>query len=211
MMIEHNADPLLHNNRGYGAHSISYFNDFHEASLYLAEAGMRKAIETLDYRNMQIMVQDGASVNTQTSTGATALMVACHAGEEDMVRWLLNHPHTQTDFQENDGWTAMMFAVYFNHLNIIQLLMDHGVDLGVLNFAGQTALSLAELHDRVEAAAMLKERITLIESRQQEIDHGNESEEVQKKITESAASGSGDGSIRAEVKEPAAKPSWKLW
>jgi ankyrin repeat protein len=166
MLLDHNADPLLSNDQGYGAHSMAHFNNFREIADYIAAAGLQRAIRNGDLTSARVMIQDGAPVNTQTEVGATVLMVAAHAGDLDLVTWLLNHPHIQPDFQESDGWTAVMFAAFFDHPEVVRALLDHGIDLGVRTVHQQTVLDLAQTHGRQQVVQVLRERLALLEDHQ---------------------------------------------
>lgn len=98
-LLNNNADPLIHNNKNYGAHALAYFNNHKEQSQYIAEVALRRAILASDLHSMMLMIQDGANVNLQTDQGATALIVAAHAGQAGVVRWLLAVPGIMPDFQ----------------------------------------------------------------------------------------------------------------
>ena len=216
LMLEANADPLISKTDGYAAHSIAYFNQFQELSAYIAEVGLRRSIQSGDIKAMLVMVADGANVNTQTPAGATALMVACHAGDRDLVSLLLSRPDIHPDFQENDGWTALMFAAYFDHPEIVQILLNHGIDLSVRNVHGQTALSLAQEFGRADVVRVIEERVAYINDiqaqQQQQQEQGQSKEAVQSVKTTDSTTGTttaAEGAIHTE-KKPASK-GWSLF
>lgn len=164
MLIENNADPLQANEQGFGAHGIAFIKEHRDIMNYLVAAGLRRAIQNGDLAAARVMIQDGAPVNLQTETGATALMIAAHAGDLGLVTWLLGHPEIRPDFQEADGWTAVMFAAFFDHAPVVRALLDHGIDLNVRNVRGETVFDLALLHQRAGVVAVLNERLALLQA-----------------------------------------------
>ena len=44
---------------------------------------------------------------------------------------------------DSQGWTPLMLAVYFDHIEIIKLLISHGADTGLKNIDGKTATTFA--------------------------------------------------------------------
>ena len=89
-------------------------------------------------------VRAGANPNTPNSQGVTALMLLAQTGEADAVRDLLLDG-ADVNWQENDGWTALMFAVHDERLETFQLLLAaSGVNLTLQNKHGQTCLDIAK-------------------------------------------------------------------
>ncbi len=129
------------------------------ASSLIVNVGLVRAIQTLDYYAMFLMIDAGANVNTQTQQGATALIVAAHEGQGNVVQRLLARRDIRPDFQEKDGWSATMFAAHKNHARVVKMLLDHGVDLNLRNARGQTALEVAEQSNARDAALVIRERI----------------------------------------------------
>jgi ankyrin repeat protein len=60
------------------------------------------------------------------------------------------------DFQENDGWTALMRAANNGHSEALKLLLDKGADPNLRNSAGQTALMLAAQRGHAHASDLLR-------------------------------------------------------
>jgi len=158
VLLEGFADPLLHSKDGQSAHNHALNSGHTDAALLIANVGLVRAIYTLDYYAMFLMMDAGANVNTQTQQGATALIVAAHAGQANVVRRLLSRQGIQPDFQEADGWTALMFAAANNDLAVAQLLMDFGVDLSIRNKHDMSALDIARHFDRRDVVHALEGR-----------------------------------------------------
>lgn len=159
MLLEGNADPLLHSKDGSMAHQRAVERGHTAAATLIVNVGLVRAIQTLDYYAMFLMIDAGANVNTQTQQGATALIVAAHEGQGNVVQRLLARQDIRPDFQEKDGWSAMMFAAHKNHARVVKMLLDHGVNLNLRNARGQTALEVAEQSNARDAAQVIRERI----------------------------------------------------
>jgi len=159
LLLEGNADPLLHSKDGSMAHHRALERGHTAAVSLIVNVGLVRAIQTLDYYAMFLMIDAGANVNTQTQQGATALIVAAHDGQGNVVQRLLARRDIRPDFQEKDGWSAMMFAAHKNHARVVKMLLDHGVDLNLRNARGQTALEVAEQSNARDAAQVIRERI----------------------------------------------------
>jgi len=140
------------------AHSYAKFGKYPELAHRIANVALERAITLSDFFSIFYLLEDGADVNTQTLPGATALIVAAHAGQAEVVRRLLTVPNIHPDFQEKDGWTALMFAAYSGNVDIVYMLLDHGVDMGVQNVQGLTALDVAKQFNQREVVHILEER-----------------------------------------------------
>ena len=88
------------------------------------------------------MFRYGANVDQPDIT--VALLLLEHGADP-------NHEYSQDIF----GDTALHYAVRFNWLSLIQMLLDFGADRTVRNNAGQTPYQLAIDHSYPEAANML--------------------------------------------------------
>lgn len=86
ILLDGNANPLIHSNDNYLAHSYADFSNYPNLSRQLANAALVRAILSTDYFTMFLVIEDGADVNVQTLQGATALIVAAHEGQTDVVR-----------------------------------------------------------------------------------------------------------------------------
>ncbi len=79
--------------------------------------------------------------------GRTLLMKAAKAGNDWQIRTLLNSG-ASVNLKDKDGWTALMYAVrYQESLNSINILLEAGADIKVLNNFKTSALALASCYN----------------------------------------------------------------
>lgn len=94
---------------------------------------------------MQLLLQNGAKVNTQNTWGGTALQWACDAGTVELVQGLLK-AGAKPDLADHDGLSPLMAAANYegaNFLQIVQLLIQSKATVNQTNKAGDTALHFA--------------------------------------------------------------------
>ena len=108
------------------------------------------ATKMLDVEIVDALISAGAAdVNSRDSSGLTLLMISIMLRNYDMVTTLINHAadlELTSDVIANDkmakytNWTALMFAVYFEQIDIVKLLLANGAILSVRNGDNLTAL-----------------------------------------------------------------------
>lgn len=95
------------------------------------------------------------NVNALDNNGLTPLMHAAASSHSGCLAELLSRPDILVNFTNNDGHTALMFAVVSNKPEIIKLLLRHNADVNVANKDGQTAIILAAALDYADCVAEL--------------------------------------------------------
>lgn len=97
------------------------------------------------------------SINIRSrQTGQTALHLAVRHGRVVMVRLLLSFG-ADTNIQDIQGTTALMFASERGHTHIARLLLERSqCDLTLTDKKGQTALSIAMQGSHTDTAALLQ-------------------------------------------------------
>ena len=76
-------------------------------------------------------------------SGRTQLMKAAKSGNDWQLKRLLE-AKADVNLKDNDGWTALMYAVRYNEgLECVELLLDAGADIKAVNNFGLTAIALA--------------------------------------------------------------------
>ncbi|MBX9890580.1 MAG: ankyrin repeat domain-containing protein, partial [Amoebophilaceae bacterium] len=113
-------------------------------------------------------------LNQKDNWGKTALYFAVENGHLDMVKYLLEQPSIEIDGSENKvGTTPLMIAVEFKHTNIVQLLLDKGASLGLLDKRGNTVLMRAAVHGKVEVVVLLLQKMKALNQLSRLIDKQN--------------------------------------
>ena len=124
-LLQNGADPNISDANGY-------------TSLHAAVHG-RCTNETL-----QEIIAHGVYVNAQDTGGATALWLACSYRQYDSAKILLeagSNPNIATTNRNTSLHAAVSGQVYCSK-NLIQTLIDHGVDVNATNKNNTTALML---------------------------------------------------------------------
>jgi ankyrin repeat protein len=122
-LLDGNADPNVENSGGWSALTF--------ASWYGRDEVVRKLLAVR------------ADVNVRThDNGWTPLMVAAKGGCADVVRMLITSK-AQLDVQDKEGFTALLFASWYEHVDVAHMLLDAGADVNVKNNVGMTALMFA--------------------------------------------------------------------
>lgn len=121
-----------------------------------ATAGDKEKVQAL-FDNLQACLNRGASVNTMTSKGFTALMVAAAWGQSDMVKLLLDRG-ADADATNSFGVTALMTAASWGHGEVVKILLGKGANVHLQSMEGWTALRLALSKKHHEIVKLLKSR-----------------------------------------------------
>ena len=76
---------------------------------------------------------------------------AARIGHLDIVQLLFNvDENGDLDAVDEVGWTALHYAIRYNHDDIQQYLIDHGADIDKPNFAGETPADFAWSNRRLD-------------------------------------------------------------
>jgi ankyrin repeat protein len=99
-------------------------------------------------------------VRTTTSTNWNTIIFLASIDDESGIRKLMEmvpseHKATIVNQQENDGWTALMFAAHHNHRGIASLLLEHGADPRIANLSGMDATAIARRESHKEVLEIL--------------------------------------------------------
>lgn len=120
----------------------------------------QRAAQTGDASRLSEMLEDGADVDALDGHGQTALMIAARNGHFEAVCMLID-ADADIDHTAKHNLSALMLAVLNDHLDIVEQLVTAGADLeiqgsGAPDFAGKTALELAEDLELDEIAEVLR-------------------------------------------------------
>ncbi|WP_419877421.1 ankyrin repeat domain-containing protein [Brevibacillus centrosporus] len=140
---------------------LAAMNDHYNAVKYLIEAGADIDLQDETCFNpflygcingklelVKLMVKAGTNLELLTRFGGVGITPACEKGHVEIVRELL----TTTDINVNHtnfvGWTPLIEAIILNdggerQQTIIKLLIEHGVNVNMVDKYGVTPLTLA--------------------------------------------------------------------
>jgi len=115
-----------------------------------------KAQDKPNSEHMLLLLQLGADVNHLDINGRTPLMLAASMGRTSSVEMLMNN-YAANDTIDNFGWNALMFGVYYNHVDVVTFMLENGVDPNQVSPQGLTALKIAQEHKRIKMVDLLLE------------------------------------------------------
>ena len=124
------------------------------------DAAWEDAIKRSDVQNVLALLGQGTDVDALYRYGNTALMLAAHAGQREVIETLIAH-RANLNITAKFGLSALMLALVAGHAEIARLLARAGSDLSLLGtgapgFAGKTAYDLAVERSMLELSAELK-------------------------------------------------------
>jgi Ankyrin repeats (3 copies) len=120
-----------------------------------ADAQLLAAVRERRWAQALALVKSGrANVNARDAAGAHALVAAARAGEELLVRELVQR-EAQIDRVSDDGFTALAGAAFEGRRGMVRLLLLAGADATRFTASGQTALHLAAVAGHAPVVAEL--------------------------------------------------------
>jgi hypothetical protein len=110
---------------------------------------------------VQLLVEEGASIGSCTTTGCTPFLAACSKGHTDVIEHMLGasaDPHAV----DAEGNSACHLAARNGQISVLELLDTHlqgasASQFAMLNHNGQSALELAEIKQHASAIAFLRD------------------------------------------------------
>jgi ankyrin repeat protein len=103
------------------------------------------------------LIERGVNVNEMPEGLITPLMSSAHHGYVDITRLLLNNGAEVSIREERLGWTALFFAVKYNHPGVVHLLIEAGADVNIKDKDGFTPLMRSIGRHHTEVAQLLKD------------------------------------------------------
>lgn len=111
----------------------------------------------------KILIENGADINATNLTGKTALMFAVEQQNDHAVKYLANYipladgEENELNAADADGQTALLYAMDLGDdgLNIVEILVNAGADINIMNFKKKTPLHIACLKQSTKQVLML--------------------------------------------------------
>ncbi len=104
----------------------------------LTIASYRKQLSAVEF-----LLNHGADVNADSPEGP-AILSACYAGDLEITKLLIKHKADVNAVNEN-GTSALMFAVLSNKIEVVKLLLDNGAKKEEVEKSGKTAGDYAKI------------------------------------------------------------------
>jgi uncharacterized protein len=124
------------------------------------DAGWEDAIRRGDVWIVRDFLGRGTDIDARDRYGQTALMLAAHAGQREVVETLIAH-RANLNITAKFGLSALMLALVSGHEDVARLLARAGADLsmrgtGAPGFANKTAYDLAVERGLIELSIELR-------------------------------------------------------
>ncbi|KAM9794895.1 histone-lysine N-methyltransferase EHMT1 isoform 3-T3 [Syngnathus typhle] len=116
----------------------------------LMDACENNHIETVMY-----LLRAGASPMHKDVEGFTCLHLAAKSGHYNIVEYLLCTGYVNINCQDDGGWTAMIWATEYKHVNQVKLLLSKGADISIRDKEENICLHWAAFSGSVEIATLL--------------------------------------------------------
>lgn len=101
------------------------------------------ACEAGDIQNVKLFLDAGADVNgTHQLTGNTALHVAVHRGNAELVHFLLENG-ARINARSIKGYSPLHVAAFSGNIEICDMLLKKGADLELASISGLTAMDVS--------------------------------------------------------------------
>lgn len=122
------------------------------------------AIESIDIVSLNVLLAEGAEVDTVDENGNTPLMLAANIGNPRMMKIILAH-QPEINRKNSEGFTALMIASRQGQYHIVEQLLAKGASVSETNNAGLTAADLAVRFGQPAVASLLRNSSGQIYSR----------------------------------------------
>ena len=91
----------------------------------------------------QWLEDSGVDSQQVNESGDNALTLAAHYGHRQLLAWLLEKNAAGIHQISRNGDSLLLMAARQGHIQTVKLLVQHGADTGLANYAGSNALTLA--------------------------------------------------------------------
>jgi ankyrin repeat protein len=105
----------------------------------------------------RLLTMHGANVNSQSSTGITALMAAIDSANQECVKFFLDDQHADVSLQNSNGANALSFAAKRGYVTVCRSLLQRAICVESANNRGTTALMVAANNGHLGVCRLLLE------------------------------------------------------
>ena len=104
---------------------------------------------------VEMLIARGGKVNHLDATNRTALMYCCSGPFPETAQFLIDKGANVNLVDNNEGWTALMFAAAEGLAPNVKILLDNGADTTPKDIDGDTAASFAAKNGHQQVADMI--------------------------------------------------------
>lgn len=122
------------------------------------------AVNEIDIISLNVLLAEGAKVDTVDELGNTPLMLAAKIGNPRMLKIILAHK-PNVDRRNEDGNTALMIASEAGVQPVIEELIAHGADTTLKNSKGMSPSEIAKRNGHASIAKILHSKAPVSFSR----------------------------------------------
>ncbi len=117
------------------------------------------AVYTGDLELAKALLDKKADLNSVNQDGDTALSIAVRNGEVEIVELLLSKGADINAKNPKDGTTPLMIAAFHGDADTARVLLSESkADINAKNYAGDSALKIAEVNNSDNVATLLKDK-----------------------------------------------------
>lgn len=111
-----------------------------------------------DLTNVRRLIDGGADARAKDKGGATPMLYAAAYGRLDIGRYLVDAKGADLiHATNNDGWTPLMVASYWGHLEFVSFLVIKGANIDAKNEYGETAHEWTQREKQTRVGEFLME------------------------------------------------------
>lgn len=116
--------------------------DITDKTNFVVSDNIFEAVRNIDITSLNILLSQGANVDSVNQEGVTPLMIASEIGNMRMLSIILIHGPDVNKKNQN-GKTALMIASENGQLYVANRLIQEGAKIDIKNSRGETAAKLA--------------------------------------------------------------------
>jgi hypothetical protein len=128
-----------------------------ESKTDLGETPLHLAVLNEHDKLVLLLLERGANVEAAMDNGSKPLYIAATQGHIQIAKLLLRAHANPKSLNSKAFKTALDQAIANNHLEIVKLLLDAGLDINILSSDGNTPLYLAATYNRIRIVELLLE------------------------------------------------------
>jgi ankyrin repeat protein len=111
---------------------------------------------TSHIKNIELLIEKGADINSKNMDGETVLMNAIQNGNTELVELLIKNG-AEINGKSKDGETALMYAAQNGNTELVARLIKNGAEINGKSKDGETALMFAIFENHTEIVELLIE------------------------------------------------------